>query len=209
MLVDRGVRHIDVGSPDPRPSGPLWRPAGRPRQSRGRIIWISPRRFRGECARERRSRLRGSRRLRSISSARATVRRSGDSGTVPRSLNARFKPRAGEQQLARIARRHRPRRILLTGDVEREAEEMLRGSRFRVDILKVAHHGSRARRRLRFSTPSALESRDFLGRKTLRPPSRQVLDIAGRGHIHTWRTDRNGSVASTSVQPHRSAASTI
>lgn len=87
--------------------------------------------------------------------------------------------------------------LLLTGDIEREQEEvLLRQSDVRAQILKVAHHGSNS------STGSSFLARVGprvaviqVGRDNpYGHPGRQVLArLAARG-VEVWRTDQNGTV---------------
>ncbi|HYC57935.1 MAG TPA: hypothetical protein VEK79_00050, partial [Thermoanaerobaculia bacterium] len=89
------------------------------------------------------------------------------------------------------------RRFLLTGDIEKEAELVLRDRDLRADVLKVAHHGSRG------STSDAIL--DVIaprmaviscGRRNLfGHPHPSVLErLAGR-RVFTRRTDREGTVS--------------
>lgn len=88
--------------------------------------------------------------------------------------------------------------LLLTGDIEREQEEvLLRRGDVRAQILKVAHHGSNS------STGSTFLVRVGprvaviqVGRDNpYGHPGRQVLArLAARG-VEVWRTDQNGTVS--------------
>jgi competence protein ComEC len=93
-------------------------------------------------------------------------------------------------------------RLLLTGDIEAEAERTLAeeaGDRMAAEILKVAHHGSRSS-----TTPLLLEK--------IRPrvaliscgehnsyghPAEEVLDRLRESGAHVFRTDRDGAVRIT------------
>ncbi|MEW9123352.1 MAG: DNA internalization-related competence protein ComEC/Rec2 [Thermotaleaceae bacterium] len=92
------------------------------------------------------------------------------------------------------------RKILFTGDIEKEAEEQLvrEYSPMDIDLLKIAHHGSR------FST-----TEEFLdvflpkiaviqvGRNNFGHPHQQVLDKLSHRNISVYRNDRNGAVRIT------------
>lgn len=92
------------------------------------------------------------------------------------------------------------RKILFTGDIEKEAEQQLvkEYSPMDIDLLKIAHHGSR------FST-----TEEFLdvflpkiaviqvGRNNFGHPHQQVLDKLSHRNISVYRNDRNGAVRIT------------
>jgi competence protein ComEC len=88
------------------------------------------------------------------------------------------------------------RRLLLTGDIEREAESALLDRMKRCDILKVAHHGSRSSSTAAFL--DAAQPRIALiscGRHNLfGHPHPTVIDALRQRGIHVWRTDRDGSI---------------
>jgi competence protein ComEC len=89
------------------------------------------------------------------------------------------------------------RRVLLTGDIERETEALLaeRGG-IAADVLKTAHHGSRT------STTAALldavHPRLALiscGRANLfGHPHAEVMEALAARRIKTWRTDLAGTI---------------
>jgi competence protein ComEC len=88
--------------------------------------------------------------------------------------------------------------ILLTGDIERAAEERLvrRGAQLQCTVLKVAHHGSKTSTSellLRSAAPrAALIS---CGRyNPFGHPSATVLQRLARHHITTFRTDTSGAL---------------
>ena len=88
------------------------------------------------------------------------------------------------------------RRVLLTGDIEAEAEDALAEELHPASILKVAHHGSRTS-----STQALLDAvRPTIaliscGRGNLfGHPHPSVLEALRQRHIRTWRTDRNGTI---------------
>ena len=88
------------------------------------------------------------------------------------------------------------KRVVLTGDVEREAESLLDGRILRCDILKVAHHGSRSSS----TAPFLEEARPRLaiiscGRHNLfGHPHREVLAAFEQRGVRILRTDRSGTV---------------
>jgi competence protein ComEC len=89
------------------------------------------------------------------------------------------------------------RRFLLTGDVEEEVDPELRGLIARVDLLKVAHHGSRTA-----STDAFLDAVDpavavtsaGAGNRYGHPAPATLQRLEGRG-AHVFRTDLDGSVS--------------
>ncbi len=142
LLVDRGIRRVDVvvlTHAHPDHCGGL--PAVIRRLEVGEV-WISPRRFRGDCA---------ERMLDAISARRVPFRliRGGERTTLG---SMRIAALTAERTFKRSAENNASivlrlvaggRTILLTGDVEREAEALLAETYdLRADILKVAHHGS-------------------------------------------------------------------
>jgi competence protein ComEC len=196
LLVDRGIRHVDVlvlTHVHPDHCGGL--PAVVSRLDVGEV-WLSPRRFRGDCAQ---------RLLEAIRQREVPIRLiRGDErqavGTLRiTALTAERIFKHGSDNNASVvlrvvAGRHT---ILLTGDIEREAESDLAGTHdLRADILKVAHHGSKTSTTatlLRAVSPRlALIS---CGRRNLfgHPHPSVVVALASRG-IRTWRTDRSGTI---------------
>jgi competence protein ComEC len=195
LLVDRGVRHVDViilSHAHPDHCGGL--PAVIEHLDVGQI-WINPRRFRGECA---------------VSMLEAIHER----GTPVRLIRGETRARIGELHLDAITVPHTFRRasennssivvrvdangrsLLLTGDIEREAESELAPMIARVDILKVAHHGSHS------SSTSALLDATQPGiaviscgaRNWFGHPHESVLNSLRDRHIRIWRTDRHGTI---------------
>ncbi len=193
MLADRGVRHLDAVvlthvHPDHCGGLPLVIA-----QRRVGSVWISLRRFRGDCAQNV---------LEACAAREVPIHlvHDGDAASFGplqiRTLVADRTFKRSPENNASVVLRVRAGRwtALLTGDVERDAEAALGEREVRADILKVAHHGSRTS-----TTPAMLAA--------VRP--RLALISCGRhnmfGHPHadtlralrairTWRTDLGGSV---------------
>ncbi|HJT16874.1 MAG TPA: DNA internalization-related competence protein ComEC/Rec2 [Thermoanaerobaculia bacterium] len=177
MLLDRGVRSIDAvylthvhpdhcgGMPDVIT------------RLNVRELWVSPRRFQGDCAQ----------RLLEIAADRIHLVRDG----------RRTFRRSAENNSSVVLRVTIDKRIvLLTGDIEREAESDLAGSIGRADVLKVAHHGSRSSSTAPFLDavkPSiALIS---CGRRNLfGHPHAEVLQAFRERGVRVFRTDISGSI---------------
>jgi len=211
QLVDRGVRHPDVvvlTHAHPDHCGGL--PSVIARLDVGEV-WISPRRFRGDCAE----------RLLEACAARETPirllreRRSRTLGNIiitPLLPRYTFK-RAPENNSSVVLRlRIGNRRVLLTGDIERDAErELAEDEDIRADVLKVAHHGSRTS-----STPALLDAvrpRIALiscGRRNLfGHPHESVVEALRERKIRIAETDRNGAVEVVFERQHIDVRSKI
>jgi competence protein ComEC len=166
------LRHLDVGQ-----------------------LLISPRRFRGECA----QRILAARPER-ITVVRMATNLSIDQLRVLATPAIRDYKRAPENNSSIVTTvEAASRRIVLTGDIESEAEADHERRIGPVEVLKIAHHGSRS------STTSA-----FLdavgprlaviscGRNNLfGHPHAVVVDRLAARRIRTLRTDRNGSIEIT------------
>jgi competence protein ComEC len=195
MLVDRGVRHIDVAvltHVHPDHCGGM--PAVLENLDVG-SVWISPRRFRGDCAQ--RVLEACSRRAIPIHLVRdGEVRRIDDLSLRAFVADRTFK-HSPENNSSIVIRAGIGRwSALLTGDIERDAEELMAERDIRADVLKVGHHGSRTS-----STPTLLDAvhpRIALIscglHNTFGHPHPAVVDSLQRRGIHTWRTDRNGTI---------------
>ncbi|MEA2235703.1 MAG: competence protein ComEC [Thermoanaerobaculia bacterium] len=195
MLVDRGVRRIDVAvltHVHPDHCGGL--PAVLTNLEVG-TLWISPRRFRGDCAQ----------RVLEVCSLRAIpihLVRDGDTRVVGAiALRAFVADRtfkhSPENNSSVVLRASIGRwNVLLTGDVERDAEELLARQDIKADVLKVGHHGSKTS-----TTPVLLDAvrprialiscglRNIFGH----PHPSVVESLRSRG-VRAWRTDRSGSI---------------
>ena len=88
------------------------------------------------------------------------------------------------------------RRFLLAGDVEEEVDPELLGAVGRVDLLKVAHHGSRTASTDAFLdtvTPAVAVTSSGAGNRYGHPAPETLDRLAARG-AKVFRTDRDGSV---------------
>lgn len=89
-------------------------------------------------------------------------------------------------------------RLLLPGDIEQEAEDVLlqQWDLPAVDVLKVAHHGSKTSTQehwLRQIEPK--EAILSVGRKNrYGHPSQEVIQRLQRHHVRIWRTDQQGAI---------------
>jgi competence protein ComEC len=191
LLADRGVRSLDalvLTHAHPDHCGAL--PAVLANLD-VRELWISPRRFRGDCAHE-------------LLAARPNIRilRDGYRTSIGSMAVEVFLPdrtfRRSPENNASAALRvtAEMRTILLTGDLESDGESDLADRRPRADILKVAHHGSRT------STTrpllDAVQPRVALiscGRRNLfGHPHPRVLEALRARRIRVWRTDTGGTI---------------
>ena len=198
MLVDRGVRHVDLvilTHVHPDHCGGL--PAVVERLGAG-ALWITPRRFRGDCATM----------LLAASSATETptyLARDGETRTIGSlrltalPADRTFKRDAENNASLAMQLQVGARRVLLLGDVEREEEADLvdrHGDSLRADVLKVAHHGSRTSTtgllldaaRPRIAVISCGRHNPF------GHPHPSVVDALRSRAIRLYRTDRNGAV---------------
>jgi len=192
LLVDRGIRRIDT----------VILTHAHPDHCEGLAeviehldvgsVWVSPRRFQGDCAT----------RILEVTRAPIHLVRDGDVlqlGDIRITANvARYTFRRAKENNGSIVLLAQAgmRRILLTGDIEREAELYFDDRDLRADVLKIAHHGSKT------ST-----SRAFLdlvrprvaiiscGRRNLfGHPHPTVLQTLEDARVRTWRTDRDGTI---------------
>lgn len=195
LLADRGIRRIDtvlLTHAHPDHCGGL--PAVVRNLDVGEV-WISPRRFAGTCAQEMLAAC--SDRMTPIHLVRDRDRFSVGAIRGTALLAQRSFKRSPENNSSVVLRLEiGRRRVLLTGDIEREAEWSLIGRDLHADILKVAHHGSRSS-----STPEflvAVNPRIALvscGRHNLfGHPHAAVLEALRERRITLWRTDRSGTI---------------
>jgi competence protein ComEC len=158
-------------------------------------VWVSPRRFHGECA---------TRIIQACINSRTPIRmiRDGDilaAGDIRMTAHlASYTFRQSPENNASLVLHLEAggRRFLFTGDMEKEAELYFADRDLRSDVLKVGHHGSRT------STSRALldavQPRIGLiscGRRNLfgHPHPTVLAALEARG-IRTWRTDLAGSL---------------
>jgi competence protein ComEC len=195
MLLDRGVRHVDVAvlsHVHPDHCGGL--PAVLENLDVG-TLWISPRRFRGDCAL----------RVLEVCSLRSIpihLVRDGETRSVGNLMLQTYVPdrtyKHSPENNSSLVLRVRAGKwtALLTGDAERDAEEALAMRDVQADILKVGHHGSRTSSGA--SLLNAVHPRVALIscglHNTFGHPHPSVVESLRRRGIHTWRTDHNGTI---------------
>ena len=197
MLLDRGIRHLDVvalSHAHPDHCGGLPAVIDEIPVSE---VWLSPRRLRGPCAQEVLAACqRSTVPIRLILHQEDLMAGSIPIKALPPSRNYRRSPENNSSvvYLARLG----GRRVLLTGDVERDAEESLLREvpRLQADVLKVAHHGSRTSTTeaflARVQPRLALISCGY--RNSFGHPHSDVLEGLSAHRINTLRTDLSGSV---------------
>lgn len=191
LLADRGVHRIDLvvlSHVHPDHCGGLPTVITRLRVGE---VWLSPRRFEGDCAQQL---------LEACSAAEVPIHlvRDGDTKRIgPIEVRAfvagRTFRRAPENNASVVLQIGR---VLLTGDIESDAESEIAPRLGRADVLKVAHHGSRS------STTAplldAVRPRLALiscGRHNIfGHPHPSVLESLRARGIRVWRTDRSGTV---------------
>jgi competence protein ComEC len=196
LLADRGIRRIDevvLTHAHPDHCGAL--PQLVEQFDVGRV-WITPRKFTGDCA---------ERLLAACTRSGTPLHfvRDGTTFTLGAfhltALLADTTFRHAPENNASVVLRAETagRRFLLTGDIEKEAELVLADRDLQADVLKVAHHGSRGSTSER--TLDAIAPRLAViscGRRNLfGHPHPSVLERLDERHIHTWRTDRDGTVS--------------
>jgi len=191
QLANHGIRHLDavvLTHAHPDHCGGL--PTLLDRVSVGQL-WLSPRRFRGDCAQRLLPATVPIHLVRDRDSANFGAIRI-EAHAVPHTFR-----RSSENNASVVLRVQLERtRILLTGDVEREAESQLADRHLGADILKVAHHGSRSS-----STPAFLDSVCprlaviSCGRHNLfGHPHAEVLEALAERRVRVLRTDRDRTI---------------
>jgi competence protein ComEC len=188
LLADRGVHRVDVvvlSHVHPDHCGGLPMLVTRMRVGE---VWLSPRRFQGDCAQQL---------LEACRAALVPIHLVRDGDVGPLGMRAfladRTFRRAPENNASVVLQIGR---VVLTGDIEREAESEIAPRLARADVLKIAHHGSRS------STTAplldAVRPRLALiscGRhNTFGHPHPSVIDALNARGVRIWRTDRDGSV---------------
>ena len=191
QLADHGIRHLDavfLTHAHPDHCGGL--PAVLDRLEVDQL-WLSPRRFGGDCAQ---------RLLPSMTPIHLVRDRDHinfgairiEAHVIPHTF--RRSPENNSSVVLRVQLERT--RILLTGDVEREAEWQLAERNLRADILKVAHHGSRSS-----STSVFLDSVQprlaviSCGRHNLfGHPHAEVMRALRERKVRVLRTDRDRTI---------------
>lgn len=208
QLADRGIRRIDavvLTHAHPDHCGALPQLV---EQFDVGAVWITPRKFIGDCAERLRDACNRSRTpLRFIRDG--TTLQLGAFSITAHLADTTFR-RAPENNASVVLRAEAGgRRFLLTGDIEKEAELVLADRDLRVDVLKIAHHGSRGS-----SSEAMLDAVApriaviSCGRRNLfGHPHPSVLERLAERNVRTWRTDRDRTV-SIEVQEGRLYART-
>ncbi|MBW3671324.1 MAG: DNA internalization-related competence protein ComEC/Rec2 [Acidobacteria bacterium] len=200
LLADRGIRRLDVvvmSHPDIDHCGGL---VGLVRSIPVSELWLSPRHIGASCTTDLLSSLERETRLRFVRDGETIlVGATAVTVTLPR---LRFKQKPLNNGSVVLTARVSGVRIVLTGDLEREAETLIAeeaAERLRGDILKVPHHGSRtssSRRFLQAVRPRAAVI--SCGQDNLHGhPASEVLDRLKDHRAQVFRTDRAGSIRIT------------
>ena len=193
LLVERGVRRLDfvlLTHAHPDHCGGI---PGVLRHLRVDRLYASPRRFRGECA----QRILAERPPTLLTGPMRTMMGGITIDAIPARRTFKRAPENNASVISLI--QINGRRILLTGDIEREREVDLLGRIARSEILKIAHHGSRSSTTTRFldDLSPAVAVISAGRRNVFGHPHPAVLEALAGRRIRVWRTDRNGSVTLT------------
>lgn len=198
LLASRGIRTIDIALLTHAHPDHCVGLAAAVEGFRVRELWLTPRWLRGECA------------ARVLGAASAThtpihIVRDGDRAmigeiaVVAMLADLRFRRSPENNGSVVVQATIRRRRFLLTGDIEQEAEIVLRDRPLGSELLKVAHHGSRSSSSEAFL--AAVDPRIAVlscGRRNLfGHPHPSVLESLAARRIRLWRTDRDGSIVAT------------
>jgi competence protein ComEC len=195
LLADHGIRRVDaVVLTHAHPDHCAALPAVIEQFGAGRV-YVNPRRFQGECA---------ARILEACSRSMTPIHHLSDGDrleigevAVTAHISSLRTRRAPENNASVVLLAEAStRRILLTGDIEKEAEIDLSDRDLRSDLLKVPHHGSKS------STSDTLLAAVSprlavisCGRRNLfGHPHRSVLDALAERRVRVLRTDRDGTV---------------
>lgn len=205
-LIDRGVTHLSVvvlSHPHPDHCG------GLPSVLRNLIVdelWIARRHLHSQCAEEMFAAI-GDRPVRVRFLDRMDHAQIDRIGVCIWTQALRFKRAPENNSSAVIQASIDGRTLLLTGDIEREAEGRLldeHGRELRSDVLKVAHHGSRSSSTMPFlaaaSPRIALIScgrRNYFGH-----PHVEVLERLRETHTRVLRTDLDGDIRISFLHHH-------
>ena len=195
LLVDRGIHRIDVvalSHAHPDHCGGL--PAVIENLHVG-AVWITPRRFRDECAQRMLDAcIRTSTPVHIVREGERLALGPIHATAMTQEMTFRRSPENNSSLVLRV--QLQSRRLLLTGDIEREAESALLDRIGKCDILKVAHHGSRSSSTAAFL--DAAQPRIALiscGRHNLfGHPHPSVIDELRQRGVQVRRTDRDGSI---------------
>lgn len=197
LLADRGIRRLDVvvmSHPDMDHCGGL---VSLVRSIRVSELWLSPHHLGVACTSDLLSNLERDTRVRFLRDGETII--VGDTEvqvTLPRLRFKQNRLNNGSVVLTAVVSGIR---VVLTGDVEREAEMLIAeeaGERLRGDILKVPHHGSR--------TSSTRELLEAVGPRTAviscgqdnlyGHPAPEVLERLKEHRAQILRTDLSGSI---------------
>jgi competence protein ComEC len=212
QLAEHGIRHLDavfLTHAHPDHCGGLPAVLDRLRVDQ---LWLSPRRFTGDCAHN----LLGT----TVPIHLVRDRNTANFGAIRIEAHAipRTFRRSSENNASVVLRVQIERQtILLTGDIEAQTEAQLTDRNLRADILKVGHHGSRSS-----STPAFLDSvcprlaviscgrHNHFGH-----PHAETLRALAERHVRVLRTDldrtieidlRARVVGQTACQPRSSVS---